>query len=86
MKIIDCGISATVKHRIMRNDKRWLVTNMLIVTIFLGYILLDRNSQQERFDNYKAESVAKCDAFKDSLIAYCNTEYDIVGRCGRAKK
>ena len=87
MKIIDCGINNYVKHRIMRNDKRWFITNMLIVTIFLGYILLDRNAKDERFETFKNESIVKVNKFQDSLIEYCDMEYNVTNRCiGRAKK
>ena len=87
MKIIDCGISAYVKDRIRSNDKKWFITNMLIVTIFLGYILLDRNAKDERFETFKNESIVKVNKFQDSLIEYCDMEYNVTNRCiGRAKK
>ena len=87
MRIIDCGINQYVKHRILRNDRTWACTVILLCTIFLGYILLDRNAKDERFEQYKAESIAKCSKFQDSLISYCDMEYNVTRRCvGRAKK
>ncbi len=85
--IIDTGIDKYVKDKIHSNDKNWFVIVIIICIIFTGYILIERNNKDSRFEQFKALSIEKCNKFQDSIVTICDAEYNVTGRCiGRAKK
>lgn len=85
MQIVDKGVESYIQERIKANDKKWGLVCILMAIVFIGGYLTKDNSTQRNLSAFKIEKLKECERFKDSLVDYCNKEYNITARCKNSK-
>ena len=81
MQIVDKGVDAYIQERIKANDKKWGLVCILMAIVFIGGYLTKDNDTQRNLSAFKIEKLKECQSFQDSLVNYCNEEYNIESRC-----
>ena len=84
MQIVDKGVDAYIQERINANDKKWFLCIVLMAIVFIGAYFTKDNTTQRNLSAFKIEKLKECQAFQDSLVNYCNEEYNITERCKKS--
>jgi len=78
------GVKELVDKRIKRNDIGWAIAIFLICTIFIGFYCTKQD--ESNLSAFKEQKVKECNQFQDSLVSFCNAEYNVTKRVKQLNK